>query len=212
MLISVENNAFKILEDYTVKEQQKKFGKYDLFILTQHGVICRAAYKNGHGHYYFSKSAAVNNPLQNLTPASPQVTRFKGSEIFGFSKYQFLGDNVFLFNRRQNTLSIFDETQASLRKVALPEVDSENQANEFYVDPIGGKCYLVQLNHLGDSKIYSFSLSDGSFKLIASTKHIVRGVFNGNIYVSGVFDGVVAHYLIPLHGQNPEIIFVDEEK
>lgn len=33
MLISVENNAFKILEDYTVKEQQKKFGKYDLFIL-----------------------------------------------------------------------------------------------------------------------------------------------------------------------------------
>ena len=146
----------------------------------------------------------------NLTPVLPIVTQYRGSEVLGFTKYQKLGDDVFLFRRKQNALSKYNILSKENEEIKLPSLEGENQLHEFFVDPIGKQCYLFVLSKSGANKIFSLSMQNRTFELKTTTNHIVRGVFDGKMYVSGIFDNALAHYLIPLSGQNQEVNFIDK--
>ncbi len=211
LLIDVVDNKLKVVRDIRSKDLKQKIGKYDLFALFDKGAIARSNSKS-QNHFYFEQRENATfdtKPSMNLTPDVPIVTQFKGSEILGFNKYQKLDNTIFIFRRKQNALSTYNILTKQNEEIKLLDLEDENQLHEFFVDPIKKQCYLFRLSKNEENKIFKLSLHDNSFKLVATTKYIVRGIFDGKMYISGIFDDALAHYLIPLEGQNPDVLFFD---
>jgi hypothetical protein len=213
LLVQVMNDRFVVLKDFHYKDLRKQCGNFDLYVLFDKGLLARSIKGKLAAHYFFTQSADGKVFIRRsgqLTPERPEVVSYKGSEIIGFSDYQALGDDIFLFSRRHNTLIKYNTVSGEVSEINLPLLNKQNEAHEFYVDPIAGKCYLIKL--LNDKNIvYLMSDKDYSFTEVFTTPYIVRGIFNGKLYVSGMFDGAFGHFLIPIQGQNPEVIFIEND-
>lgn len=212
LLIEVRENKFHIKKAVLNSDMQKKLGKFDLFILFKDGLLARSSKGKSQAHHFFIESGSTGYlpaSSKNITPERPRVTDFKGSEIFGFSDYQTNGKSIYIFQRKQNMLWKYEPATDVVKEIALPAVKIHNEANEFFLDPHTGKRYLFSFSSDDRNKVFEFSDDDSAFREVAQTKYMVRGVFSGKLYISGVFDGTVAHYLIPLNYQNQELLFID---
>lgn len=213
LLVLVRNDQFEIVADYSNKELVKQLGKYDLFVLFKQGILTRSIKGKSTSHYYFAKSTGTSfksEPTENLTPDTPDVTVYKGTEILGFSKYQALDEVIFIFNRKKNVIYGYNTVTGQKTEIILPSVDPTKEIHEFYIDQHTRKCYIVKISD-DENKIFLMSPKDNSFKQVANTKYLVRGVFDGKLYVSGVFDGAVAHYLVPIEGQSAPVNFIEND-
>ncbi len=96
-------------------------------------------------------------------------------------------------------------------EIILPPVEANREVHEFYVDAFTGDCYLIKISDTNLNTVFLMKEEDYSFHEVVSTKDIVRGVYDRKFYVSGVFDGAIAHYLIPVQGQNPPVKFIEND-
>lgn len=212
ILVSILKDQFKLITDYNTKDLIKQLGKYDLFIQFKSGILARSTKGKVKSHYFFAKHDGLTpftKVTTNLTPDKPDVTQYKGSEILGFSKYQSYGDNIFIFNRKQNTLIKYNTVTGERTEVILPPVEAGKQVHEFYVDQFTGDCYLIKISDNNANTVSLMEEADHSFQEIVGTSYIIRGVYNRKFYVSGTFDDAIAHYLIPVQGQNPPVKFIE---
>lgn len=213
LLINIKNNKFFIQEDYATKTLARQLGKYDLFILFKAGLLARTTKGKSFGYQYFTRlgNGGFSKLGEPIWAKGPAFVTFLGSEIIGFTKYQVLGNDVFLFDRRRNKLTVLNTLNGSYTEIPLPELNPEDEAHEFFIDKQTKRLYLVKLTRDEGSRVFEMSKEAHTITEKALIKYKVRGVYNGKCYVSGFFDGAAAHYLIPLYGKNNDLRFIDNE-
>ncbi len=216
MIVQVRNNQFHIQKEIILDRQFKKAnGNYLMYILFPEGLLVRPKKsKDKKWQYYFAPHSDKHYDFTysgNLIPPSEEKTSYKGSEVFGFSRIQYLNGHIYIYLRKENLLICYSPARNKVVSYNLPPLEKKNQLHEIYLDPIQEKIYMFQLTEGSPYKLYLIDPDKASYTLVKETTYIVRGVFNGQMYVSGTFDGVYGHYLIPVSGQNEEIIMLNEE-
>lgn len=134
---------------------------------------------------------------------------FRGSEIISFNKFQSWGDNGFLYDKRIKKIIIYNKVTGKTQTNTIPK-HTYNEFIEFYVDPITGKSYLFKFDKDNNGVLYNYNWKTNEYTSLLKTKYLVRGVFDGKLYISGRFDDTYAHYLIPIKGENKNIILMEE--
>ncbi len=212
LMLSIQSDKFRITEDYLVNNLAGRLGRHNLFILFKNGILGYSLKGKNIVYEFFhrvEKTGNFHQPGNKFVLQPNTEVKFMGSEIIAFTKFQSAGTNIFLFNRRGNSLCRLDTSTGTYQRINLPALDNENEAHEFFIDPHTHNMYLLKLARNKENSVFLMSEKNYSLTEVGRVNFLVRGVFNNKWYVAGMFDGAFAHYLIPIYGQNEKVNFFD---
>lgn len=208
MRVQVRDSVFTILS-HTLTGKQVKSGreKFDLIVSWKDTYIGREKSD------YYGVLNNVNGKWlleRKILPEWPNMQKtYRGSEIIAFNKLLTFGDICFFYDKRYRKLIVFDMQLSKTRVNPMPETTA-NEFLEFYLDPSTGNTYLFRYNDQKEGTLYKYNYKKNEYYEILKTPHLVRGVYDNKLYVSGTFDNTVAHYLIPIYGVNSEIKLIED--
>ena len=216
LLLQINNGKFFVEKDFILnKKFKKENGNFFSYTIFPEGMLVRRKSKKKNSEeYYFAK--LYNNRFNysystNIVPKTEIVTTYRGSEILGFNKIQYLSGKIYIYKRKSNVLWVYDIKHNTTSSIRMPPINSQGELHEFYIDPLSGHFFIFKLIDTGVNKLYSIDLKEKSFTLVKETPYIVRGVFDEKMYVSGTFDDVYGHYLIPIYENNKDVLMLKNE-
>lgn len=207
--VQVLGNHFKVLKETPVKSKLK-VGKLKVNLLIPWGDKYVARAKLKHQRYFLVDIEEGEIILKDtiFDDALKFEPTFIGAEVINFNSFQSREEHCFLYDKRTKKLIIYNRVTGKTRVNNMPEI-TYDEFVEFYIDPISGKSYLFKFDTNNNGILYNYDWQENKYSTLLETKYLVRGVFDGKVYVSGVFDGTYAHYLIPIKGSNKNIILID---
>lgn len=184
--------------------------KFDLIIPWEDKYIARE--KKGKKYYILKKQSGELSIYDQILKEWPELQHtYRGSEFIALNKVQVFGHYCFIYDKRYKKLIIYDAENRETQINRMPET-TQKEFIEFYLDGETGKGYLFKYNSDKEGWLYTYDWKTNNYYKLLTTEYLIRGVFNNNVYISGLFDDTYGHYLIPITGSNEEILLLDEKQ
>lgn len=149
--------------------------------------------------------------VKQIAEHRKQITNFKQGETLSFNNIQVHHKQLFIYDRSTNVIDVYNLEKYSSSYIELPQLKSEHECNLFYIDYFTGKKYVQNYTGSDTNILFELDIATGNLTKVLETPFLIRGVYNNKYYVSGIFDGTYGHYLIPLQGENEDVILLEDE-